>query len=146
MKYFLILVFFSIYKVSICEEYIIEHQMSFDEKIFTLKDGSIFSIINASGVWKDSNADFGPVKCRGVREANKNKKLLNLNVVCEQINSIGDKLWLRAIRDTDVDGGVGIWKVLDGTGKFTVYKDYECAYAVSFASNVYYVKANCKNK
>ena len=120
--------------------------MSFDEKIFTLKDNSIFSIINASGVWKDSNADFGPVECRGVREASKNKKLLNLNVVCEQINAAGDKLWLRAIRNTDVDGGVGIWKVLDGTGKFTIYKDYVCAYAVSFASNVYYVKANCRNK
>ena len=120
--------------------------MSFDEKIFILKDKSIFSILNASGVWKDSNAEFGPVECRGVREANKNKKLLNLNVVCEQKNANGDKLWIRATRNTDVEGGVGIWKILDGTGKFATYKNYECTYAVSFTSNVYYVKANCRSK
>ena len=146
MRYFLILIFFSICKFSICEDYIIEHQMSFNEKIFTLKDKSIFSIFNATGVWKDSKADFGPVECRGVREANKNKKLLNLNIVCEQMNATGDKLWIRATRNTDADGGVGMWKILDGTGKFAVYKNYNCTYAVSFASNVYYVKANCKNK
>ena len=45
-----------------------------------------------------------------------------------------------------MEGGIGKWKILDGTGKFTEYKGFECTYAVSFAPNVYYAKANCRKK
>lgn len=56
------------------------------------------------------------------------------------MNATRDKLWIRATKNTDEEVKIVIYKILDGTSKFAIYKNYIYTYSVTFASNIIVLK------
>lgn len=54
------------------------------------------------------------------------------------MNATRDKLWIRATKNKE--GKIVIWKILDRTSKFAIYKNYKYTYSVTFASNIIILK------
>ncbi len=116
---------------------------NYSENIKTLSDGSTFSTILIKGAFIDNLGNYGKYDCNGIREANSDNKLVNLNVLCEILDKDHDKMWLRARRDTDKFGGVGQFAILDATGKHISKIGLTCTYAVTLFEDAIIIKAKC---
>ena len=100
------------------QKYEFELNGSFKEITKTLPDKSSFSSLNTFGAFSDNIGNIGKYECDGIREAFKNGKLINLNILCEINDKHYDKFWMKAERDTDKSGGVGTYHIIEGTGKY----------------------------
>lgn len=124
-------------------KYKFELNGSFKEKTIILSDKSTFSNMNTFGAFSDNQGNIGKFECYGIREAGNNKKLINLNILCEIIDKELEKIWLKARRDTDKEGGIGEYIIVDATGKFRSIIGARCTYAVTFFNEIIFVKAAC---
>ena len=93
------------------QKYEFELNGSFKENTKKLPDKSSFSSLNTFGAFSDNRGNIGKYECDGIREAFKNGKLINLNILCEINDKDYDKFWMKAERDTDKSGGVGTYPV-----------------------------------
>ena len=125
------------------QKYLFELNGSFTESIKLLPDKSSFSSIKTYGAFSDNLGNIGKYDCDGVRESQKNGKLINLNILCEIVDKDLDKFWIKATRETDKAGGVGTYYILEGTGKFRKIIGKKCTYAVTFFNEIIFIKAVC---
>ncbi len=125
------------------QKYNFEMNGSFKESTKILPDKSSFSSLQTVGAFSDSLGNIGKYECNGVREALNNGKLININVLCEINDKDLDKFWMKARRDTNKLGGVGTYHVIEGTGKFKNLIGTKCKYAVTFVSEIIFIKAVC---
>jgi len=145
LKKLLLVFIFLLLNPLLCEEkYKFEFNGSFKEKTKLLGDDSTFSYINTFGAFSDNQGNIGKYECDGIREASNIGKLINLNVLCEIIDKDLDKMWLKAKRETDREGGIGEYFIIDATGKFTNKIGTKCTYAVTFFNEIIFIKAVCK--
>ena len=100
------------------QKYEFELNGSFKETTKLLPDKSSFSSLNTFGAFSDNRGNIGKYECDGIREAFKNGKLINLNILCEINDKDYEKFWMKAERDTDKSGGVGTYHIIEGTGKY----------------------------
>ena len=76
------------------QKYKFELNGSFTESIKSLPDKSTFSSLKTFGAFSDSLGNIGKYECNGVREALKNGKLINLNILCEIKDKDLDQFWM----------------------------------------------------
>ena len=101
-----------------------------------------FSSYTSEGMWDDSNGDYGNEKCTGyVKQIDKK---IELEVICENINQSNEIFWNSRIRRSDIGGGIGQMKILNGTGKYKKFINLICPYGVNYKDNYAWLKAKCK--
>ena len=82
--------------------------------------------------WKDNLGDWGTLECAGNHTIIKEQGTVLKNY-CKGANKDGDVFWLMMDRKSnDFDSGIGKIKYEKGTGKFEIYEDALCVYAVTF--------------
>ena len=135
MKYFFILLLsLFLTTVSYADDiYKYRHMGKMSGETIILGDKSTFNHFSYEGAFSDDEGSFGDIFCRGIREADSNDNLVNLNVLCELESKDGDKFWARSRRkDSSLEGGAGYIEILSALGKFKKLLGAECSYAVSF--------------
>ena len=144
MKKFL---FFLIMTISLSvfasQKYEFELNGSFKEVTKMLPDKSSISSLNTFGAFSDNRGNIGKYECDGIREAFKNGKLINLNILCEINDKDYDKFWMKAERATDKSGGVGTYHIIADTGKYKEVIGNKFIYAVTFFDEIVFIKAIC---
>ena len=134
MKKLLIVILFLFFnKAFAADTYKFRHMGKMSGDTIVLGDKSTFNHFSYEGAFSDDEGNFGDIFCRGIREADRDDNLVNLNVLCELESKDGDKFWARSRRkDSSLEGGVGYIKVLSALGKFKKLLGAECSYAVLF--------------
>ena len=115
-----------------------------------LKFGNILTFRQTEGTatWKDSEGDYGLLKCMGNYVTTKKEGTI-LNNYCQGTNRNKETFWLIMNRNSDdFEAGLGKIKYKNGTGKFKNHEGTECIYAINFLKhgNGTFQKAKCKFK
>ena len=140
---FIILITFYSLLASAKEKYSFNLNGNFSVNLKALPDGSTFETIYSKGAFVDNLGNYGKYDCNGIREANQNGKLINLNVLCEVLDKDGEQMWFKGKRHTDKIGGIGYYTILDGTGSHKEKVGLVCTYAVTFFEDIILVKVIC---
>ena len=138
MKYTLT-IFFIIFIFPIFGDDLYKFRMIFNIEPITLElpDGSIFQVVSGKGGFTDNKGNFGDVQANGTREADKEKNLIDTNVLIILKKDNNNKFWGKAIRknsDTDAGGG-GIFQIIAGIGEFKGLVGKNCNYALAATEN-----------
>mgnify|MGYP001287198436 CR=1 FL=1 len=98
----------------------------------------------AKANWKDSIGNYGVVDCMGNHTIFKNDKTL-LKMYCKEINKSNDNFVIMFDRNSEnFNAGVGKSTYLDAIGKYKVYKNIKCIYAVNlFEDKGSIIKQKC---
>ena len=101
----------------------------------------------AKANWKDSMGNYGVVDCMGNHTIFKNTKTL-LKMYCKEINKNNDNFVIMFDRNSEnFNAGVGKSTYLDAIGKYKVYKNIKCIYAVNlFEDKGSIIKQKCNLK
>ncbi len=101
----------------------------------------------AKANWKDSIGNYGVVDCMGNHTIFKNDKTL-LKMYCKEINKSNDNFVIMFDRNSEnFNAGVGKSTYLDAIGKYKVYKNIKCIYAVNlFEDKGSIIKQKCNLK
>ena len=82
--------------------------------------------------------------CSGLR-TDKDKKLIELRVICSLYINDGYQIWTELRRDKGESmAGVGKLVVVNATGPYTALIDQECIYAVSYFNEFVFSKIQCE--
>ena len=137
MKYIYILFFFlnsfilygnEIYKIKIMG--------SFNGETVKLPNEGKFNMFTANAAFSDNDGNFGDAIGRGVRETDKNNKIINIYAVLTFESSDGSKMMGRPIRtESNISSGTGSFTILNASGVFKKYLGYGCKYAISTTKN-----------
>ena len=144
MKILLYTLIFNILFSLNAKDYIFESNNS-NTVLNTIKypDGKEYIHIENSGLWKDSNGDFGAEKCVGVIK--KDKEQSQVEVRCEHTNQNNEKFWTLKIRNSELhDSGGGINTYIAGTGKYQKLVGKKCPYGVQYIENMVWYTQKCR--
>ena len=118
-----------------------------DTDIIEFPNNTKYQQIKNTANWKNSNGDYGFLKCLFniyMSENNSNAKLFGF---CDGKNQDNEKFWLEFKRNTeDYDAGIGKSKFIFGTGKYIEIIGAECIYAVKVLDEMSFSKHKCKLK
>ena len=126
------------------EKYSLDLNGSFTEEIKVLSDGSTFATVLTNGAFTDNEGNYGKYSCNGIREANNQGILINLNVLCEILDKDLENIWLKARRYTSRAGGIGHYIIVDATGPHKKKIGLECTYAITSFKDIFLIKAICE--
>ena len=147
MKAFVLTLFLIfLLKIANSEEYKLE--MYFTNKFTALNfpDNNKFIDLDATAVWKDSNGDYGDIRCFG-RILEDKKIGSSLDIFCEAKNQNKKRFWFRMERDSkETDSGIGTTTYLYGEGKYQSFIDKKCIYASKVFGTNAIVNQKCKIK
>ena len=134
MRYILV-IFFMNFMFPVLGDDLYKFRMIFNIEPITLElpDGSIFQVVSGRGGFTDNKGNFGDVQANGTREADKEKNLIDTNVLMILEKDNNNKFWGKAIRknsDSDVGGG-GIFQIIAGIGEFRELVGKNCNYALA---------------
>ena len=117
-----------------------------DGETLQLPNEGKFNTFKANAAFSDSDGNFGDAIGRGVRETDKNNKMINLYVVLVFKSSDGSTMLTRPIRtESDIQAGAGSFVILHATGVFKKYLQYKCKYAISTSDTGAFIQENiCK--
>ena len=107
-----------------------------------LSEDTKYLHINSRGVWKDSFGDYGNIKCLGGVLQDNNKS--SLNAYCEGINQNNIRFWIKLIRESDRDAGIGSSVYLNGEKKYKKFVGMKCVYASKVFGIDAIVNQKCK--
>ena len=106
-------------------------------------DGKEYIHSENSGLWKDSNGDYGNEKCIGVIKKSKNQS--KVEVRCEHTNQNNEKFWTLKTRNSELhDSGGGISTYIAGTGKYLKLIGKKCPYGVQYIDSMVWYTQKCK--
>ena len=105
-----------------------------------------FNAFKADAAFSDSDGNFGDAIGRGVRETDKNNKIINAYMVLVFKSSEGSTMLARPTRtESDIQAGAGGFVILNATGVFKEYLQYKCKYAISTSDTGAFIQENiCK--
>ena len=105
-----------------------------------------FNMFKADAAFSDSNGNFGDAIGRGVIETNNNNKITNLYAVLVFKTTDGSTMLTRPIRtESDIKAGTGSFDILNATGTFKKYLNYNCKYAIYRTTSNAFIQENvCK--
>ena len=113
-----------------------------------MKFGNILTYRQTEGTatWKDSEGDYGLLKCMGNYVTTKNEGTI-LNNYCQGTNRNKESFWLIMNRNSDdFEIGVGRITYIKGEGKFKEYEKFKCVYAVELIEGLAVLKQKCNTK
>ena len=115
-----------------------------DNKV--MKFGNILTYRQTEGTatWKDSEGDYGLLKCMGNYVTTKKEGTV-LNNYCQGTNRNKESFWLIMNRNSDeFEIGVGRITYIKGEGKFKEIIGTKCIYAVEISKEFSILKQKCK--
>ena len=152
MKYVICILSFLLilnFKIEAKESFSIDMTFLTDAgKVNVMEFGEVLTVRNTAGSasWKDSNGDYGVLKCLGNYISYK-KQGTELKLYCKGMNKDDDILWFTMKRkSTELDAGIGKSEYIYGEGKFKNYIGVQCVYAVEISKEFSILKHNCKSK
>ena len=107
-----------------------------------------FNTFKGEAAFSDSDGNFGDAIGRGVIETNNNNKITNLYAVLVFKTADGSAMLTRPMRtESDIKAGTGSFDILNATGTFKKYLNYNCKYAISRTTSNAFIQENvCKKK
>ena len=143
MKIFLVLFFLSS-KNLLAVEYSSESSGK-ETYNFTIntKEGYSKQIRKTEGTWTDSLGNYGVNTCVGTLI--KDKRKIDLDLICENIDQDKDKNWSRVYRKKTIDDSViGVVEYIDATKKYKFLIGRKCNYALKFyEKSFFFFKHQC---
>ena len=146
-RFIIIFCLFSIYSNLMSNEaYKIKIMGKFDGETVKLPNEGTFNMFTANAAFSDSDGNFGDAIGRGVRETDKNNKIINLYVVLIFDTPDGSKMMVRPVRtESDIKAGTGSFDILYATGVFKKYLGYSCKYGITTTKSGSFIQENiCK--
>ena len=129
LKILVITLFVFSLKIVNANEYKIEMYFTNKFSPMNFPDQNKLIDVDTTAVWKDSNGDYGNLKCFG-RILEDKKIGSSLDIFCEAKNQNKKKFWFRMERNSDeTDSGIGKTTYLYGEGKYNSFVDKKCIYA-----------------
>jgi len=141
MKYLLLLIYMTS-NVLLSKEWDMKYSGFAETTKIIFNSGIEIVNFRNNGTWDDSLGNYGDGLCQGMATIEKNKN--NMEFYCEYSDQDNDKFFVKGIRKSDINAGVGKLILLDGTGKWTSFISSECAYAVKYKGKSFFVAQKCK--
>ena len=128
------------------EVYKIKIMGKFEGQTVTLPNDGKFNMFTANAAFTDSDGNYGDSIGRGVRETDKNNKIINLYVIITFETPDGSTMMVRPIRtESDIKAGAGSYKIFFATGVFKKYLGYSCKYGITTTKSGAFIQENlCK--
>ena len=106
-------------------------------------DGYSTEIRKTEGTWTDSLGNYGLNTCVGT--IIKEKKKLNLDLMCEYVDQEKQKNWSKLYRKKTIDDSViGVVEYIEATDKYKFLVGKKCNYAVKFYdTSFFFFKHKC---
>ena len=94
----------------------------FDGETVKLPNQGKFNLFKANAAFSDSDGNYGDAIGRGVRETDKNNKIINIYAVLIFETPDGSSMMARPNRtESDIKAGTGSYKILFANGVFKKY-------------------------
>ena len=94
----------------------------FDGETVNLPNQGKFNLFKANAAFSDSDGNYGDAVGRGVRETDKNNKIINIYAVLIFETPDGSSMMARPNRtESDIKAGTGSYKILFANGVFKKY-------------------------
>ena len=124
---------FSIYSYLLSNEtYKIKIMGKFEGETVKLPNEGTFNMFTANSAFSDSDGNYGDAIGRGVRETDKNNKIIDLYAVLLFYTPDESKMMVRPVRtESDIKAGTGSFNILYATGVFNKYLGYSCKYGIT---------------
>ena len=118
----------------------------FEGETVKLPNDGKFNMFTAKAAFTDSDGNYGDSIGRGVREIDKNNKIVNLYVIITFETSDGSSMMVRPIRtESDIKVGTGSYKIAFATGVFKKYIGMTCKYGITTTKGGAFIQENiCK--
>ena len=128
------------------EVYKIKIMGKFDGETVKLPNEGRFNMFQANAAFSDTDGNYGDAIGRGVRETDKNNKVIDIYAVLIFETYDGSSMLARPQRrESDIKAGTGSYTILYATGVFKKYLGYKCKYAVTTTKNGAFIQENiCK--
>ena len=139
--FFLIILLFHVTLMIHAKDYTFEVYGISQTSTINISDNSKFSSYTSEGMWTDSNGDYGNEKCSGYVKQFENN--VELEIYCETVNQNDEKFLNSRIRKSNKGGGVGLMRIISGTGKYKKLIGLECPYGVNYKKKYAWLKAQC---
>ena len=118
----------------------------FDGETVNLPNQGKFNLFKANAAFSDSDGNYGDAVGRGVRETDKNNKIINIYAVLIFETPDGSSMMARPNRtESDIKAGTGSYKILFANGVFKKYLGYNCKYGITTTKSGAFIQENiCK--
>ena len=128
------------------EIYRIKIMGKFSGETINLPNQGKFNMFKANSAFSDSDGNYGDAIGRGVRETDKNNKVINVYAVLIFEAPDGSNMLVRPQRsDSDIKAGTGSYNILYATGVFKKYLGYKCKYGITTTKSGSFIQENiCK--
>ena len=146
-RFIIIFCLFSIFSNLMSNEaYKIKIMGKFDGETVKLPNQGKFNMFKANAAFSDSDGNYGDAVGRGVRETDKNNKIININAVLIFETPDGSSMMARPNRtESDIKAGTGSYKILFANGVFKKYLGYNCKYGITTTKSGAFIQENiCK--
>ena len=119
----------------------------FDGETVKLPNQGKFNMFKANAAFSDSDGNYGDAVGRGVRETDKNNKIINIYAVLIFETPDGSSMMARPNRtESDIKAGTGSYKILYASGVFKKYLGYNCKYGITTTKSGSFIQENiCKS-
>ena len=147
MKYlFIIILFILPINLFSNEIYKIKIMGRFDGETINLPNKGNFNLFKANAAFSDSDGNYGDAIGRGVRETDKNNKMVNIYAVLIYETPDGSSMLARPNRtDSDIKAGTGTYTILYADGVFKKYIGFKCKYGITTTKSGSFIQENiCK--
>lgn len=139
-------VFFLSLKLTAQDVYKIRIMGKFEGETSLLPNEGKFNMFTAKAAFTDSDGNYGDSIGRGVRETDKNNKIVNLYVIITFETPDGSSMMVRPIRtESDIQAGTGSYDITFATGVFKKYIGLSCKYGITTTKGGAFIQENiCK--
>ena len=144
--FFIFLILFIPFSLLGGEVYKIKIMGRLEGETIKLPNEGKFNMFTANAAFSDSDGNYGDAIGRGVRETDKNNKIINLYAVLVFETPDGSNMIARPKRTaSDIKAGTGSYKILYATGAFKKYLGHNCKYAITTTKSGSFIQENiCK--
>ncbi len=145
--FFLIILIYPVSLLLGSETYKIKIMGRFDGETVNLPNEGNFNLFKADAAFSDSDGNFGDAIGRGVRETDKNNKIINIYAVLIFETPDGSSMLARPQRtESDIKAGTGSYNILYASGVFKKYLGYNCKYGITTTKSGSFIQENiCKS-
>ncbi len=95
------------------------------------QDKSKYQVVLAKGSWEDNEGNYGFLKCIGPNLISFEGKV-ELEAFCEGYDNKKNYFFVKLIRKSDYDVGIGETLYLDGSGRYKSLVNKKCKYAIKY--------------
>ena len=132
-------------KLALVEEWTVKYSGFSESLDIVLSDKSKILNYRAKGTWEDTLGNYGIQICIGLMTLDPDERLTTGNFYCEAIDQDDEKYIVKGSRETDMNAGIGNFKIIDAIGKWKKHIGAICTYAVKYKNDALFTIQRCKN-